>query len=251
MQTIRMPKQGWRLCVNEDRYCITPTGDRRKAFALCVSYMNAQIEPPDKWIIVDDGMSDAVESQLGNIRIPFEIIRLNPLLENTLIRNLSAAFCRVAPGAKTVIIEDDDCYLPGYLANMWRLLDEFDAVGSRFHRYYNVAKRCFWEFRNSRTMALHSCGFARDAWHIFRKQLIGFTQTNIDREFGRYYPYKRGYNDQILPVHIVGMTDGRAGTTWIHRKSDQRWKTDADGKKLSEWCGDYYKNYLGEYNAES
>jgi hypothetical protein len=100
-------------------------------------------------------------------------------------------------------------------------------------------------------MALHSCGFARDAWHIFRKQLIGFTQTNIDREFGRYYPYKRGYNDQILPVHIVGMTDGRAGTTWIHRKSDQRWKTDADGKKLSEWCGDYYKNYLGEYNAES
>lgn len=237
--------------MSEKRYCITPTGDRKRAFKLCIQYMNAQTAPPDKWIIVDDGVTDAVESQLADIRIPFEVIRLNPLPGNTLIRNISAAFCRVPVGAKTAIIEDDDCYLPGYLAEMWQLLDEFDSVGSRYHRYYNVVKRCFWEFRNSRTLALHSCGFAREAWVIFRKMLPGFTQNNIDREFGRYYPYKRGFNDRVLPVHIVGMTDGRAGITWIHRKADRRWQPDIHCKKLAEWCGDYHKNYLGEYDAES
>ena len=117
--------------MSEKRYCITPTGDRKRAFKLCIQYMNAQTAPPDKWIIVDDGVTDAVESQLADIRIPFEVIRLNPLPGNTLIRNISAAFCRVPVGAKRLSLKMMTVIFPAILlkcGSCWMSLTPLEAA---------------------------------------------------------------------------------------------------------------------------
>lgn len=227
-------------------YVITPTGDRPQAFALCVSYVNRQTRAPDKWIVVDDGTTDAVSSQVLRIRVQHEIVSLPPMRGNSIVRNLREALSRVPDDAAVCVIEDDDWYPPGYLKEMDRLLMRHPYVGVRHKDYYNVRHR-LWKTHNNRTrMALHGSGFSGEALSAFRSILMNPPDGYPDSVFGEAWLGDRGFNDDVRPVHIVGYGTGRRGTTGPHRVSgdSDRWTHDPDGTRLRLLIGDDADHYL-------
>ena len=226
-------------------YVITPTGDRPDGFAMCVDYVNRQTKKPDMWLIVDDGRTDAVASQLSRIEVPHKVIRLPPIDgENTLLRNLGAALAEVPDSACVCVVEDDDWYPANYLATVYPLLQENDFVSIRECHYYHVPTR---QYRLMHGTPTNGDGWSGPAIPAIRAWVSSGLSSLFDNKFGRCWCGTMARHDAI-PGHIVGFGTGRAGVTSSHRinAGENGWDHDPAGDKLREWVGDDVVRYIGE-----
>lgn len=225
-------------------YVITPTGDRPEGFSLCVDYMNRQTRRPDMWLIVDDGTTDAVSSQLSRVTVPYRVIRLPALRgSNTLLRNLGAALAEVPESACVCVVEDDDWYPADYLATVYPLLLENDFVSIRECHYYHVPTR---QYRLMHGTPTNGDGWSGPAIPAIRAWVDSGIAPLFDNKFGQFWCGTSARHDAI-PGHTVGFGTGRAGVTSSHRigKNEPGWTPDPAGDKLVEWVGDDAWRYLG------
>ena len=225
-------------------YVITPTGDRPEGFSLCVDYMNRQTRRPDMWLIVDDGITDAVSSQLSRVTVPYRVIRLPALRDsNTLLRNLGAALAEVPDSACVCVVEDDDWYPADYLATVYPLLLENDFVSIRECHYYHIPTR---QYRLMHGTPTNGDGWSGPAIPAIRAWVNSGLASLFDNKFGKCWCGTFARHDAI-PGHTVGFGTGRAGVTPSHRigKNEPGWTPDPAGSKLVEWVGDDAWRYLG------
>lgn len=231
-------------------YVITPTGDRPECFAYCVDYMNRQTKKPDMWLIVDDGRSDAVDSQLNRIEVPYNVIKLPPEDWNTLLRNMGAALEVVPDSACVCIMEDDDWYPADYLRTLYNLLLDNDFVSPAETRYFHVKTR---QYRVLHGPSNHGIGLSGPAIHAFKTWISsngGKYIGGFDGHFGSSWCGTHSIHN-LTPGHIVGFGSGRAGITNSHRihKGNPKWHADDGCRQLALWIGDDAVRYIGEDEA--
>lgn len=228
-------------------YVITPTGDRDAAIRLCIRHMNRQTRKPDRWIIVDDGVSGALEELSRNIEVPHEVVRLPPMKGHSLVRNMRAGLERVPDDAMLCIVEDDDWYGRDYLEHMAAALERSPAAGTWGCFTYNVARRCFMHgARVNRHVALHGLAVSGAALAHFRRVVAEARGYSLDRYFCRGWTGGFSYSYCAPVVHIAGIPCARRGTTSPHRLGEclgAPWCADPCGEVLRDWVGDDYDAY--------
>jgi hypothetical protein len=227
---------------------ITPTGARRKQFALLESYIRRQTySGPLQWIVVDDA-EPATQVTMGQ-----DYLRPEKLWQpgrNTQARNIRMALQEVVYD-KILMIEDDDWYGPAYLTQMDVWLGGSDElVGEIPARYYNVATRNYRVFANTAHASLCQTGF--------RKSLIPLVDEIcaqgewIDAALFRLAPTRRLIREANV-VGIKGMP-GRAGQVAGHARGFGKvWSGDPELETLRRWIGrdadNYAEYYLGGTEA--
>jgi hypothetical protein len=150
---------------------ITPTGDRPLAFELCKRWMAGQTRKPDQWIIVDDGKEPIprfVDRDFNPLEL-FCYVRREPRRDDpsfTLDLNLKAALPHI-DGDKILIIEDDEYYAPGYIAEMARRLDSFEVVGICQSKYYHLPTGGYRQIGNTGHASLAETGFRKSFLPFF------------------------------------------------------------------------------------
>jgi hypothetical protein len=199
---------------------ITPTGDRPLAFALCQRWMAQQTKPPDQWIVVDDGRKPCEwETKPVNV----EYVRREPGADRgpTLGVNLWAALKRIAHEG-IVIIEDDEYYAPGYVAQMASWLSRHEVIGIGRSRYYHLPTGGYLAHGNMRHASLAETAFRRTFLSLFTTLLAGETQSFLDtRLWGAVIQDRHRANifvdseDHPLYLGIKGLP-GRAGIGMGH-----------------------------------
>jgi len=246
---------------------ITPTGDRYESLKLLFKFvMNQTFFAKGglaDWIIIDDGKTDASsravsefpESDLANLGIQaFHIRADNRGLQGA--KSLAANILHglnLATATKIMILEDDDCYLPGYLEDMFFRLDSAWATGTVWQKYYHIPSRSYRVFRN-RGSALCSTGFNAALSPLMEEAAKSCLQTGskgvdarfwhqvqlTDRRLDIFEP------DEDLMIGIKGMP-GRGGIGVGHRP--KKFRPDPKLSVLREWVGeryiDDYKQFVG------
>ena len=214
---------------------LTPTSGRPEAFRLCERWMARQSYKGDlQWIVADDG-ADPAPCTMGQT-----VIRRQPIRDpaKSFRGNLVAALETVKHD-KVCIVEDDDHFHPSFLRCMSLWLDGKKLCGEAHSRYYQVPRRRFHVFDNTKHACLSGTGFRAEVipWIIERlRDLKGF---NIDMKLWREGPVKP--EDRLLwpqSEMVVGMKGlpGKQGLG-IGHKLDQRHKHDPEGDVLRQWIG--------------
>jgi hypothetical protein len=125
-----------------DLTLLTPTGCRPSAWAICERLMARQTYTGSvRWVVVDDGET-AQPITFMRRDWALDVVRPTPHWrpgQNTQARNLAAGLAEIGADERVAIIEDDDYYGAGYLADVARWLDDCELVGEGFARYFNVA----------------------------------------------------------------------------------------------------------------
>lgn len=210
---------------------LTATGARPEAWAICEQLMARQTcAGPVRWIIVDDGpVAQPVTFQRAGWTL--EVVRPLPYWEvgqNTQARNLAAGLEWVEADESVAIIEDDDWYSPGYLADVAKWLARRELVGEDRARYYNVTTGKGKQLGNTRHASLCSTAVRGNGLKALR-QAVAQADTFIDMTLWRILP-GRLYQTQ----HVVGIKGlpGRGGIGTGHR--------DAFGQPMSlrDWIGE-------------
>lgn len=216
---------------------LTPTGCRPKAWAICEALMRRQdYKGQVKWIVVDDGQTPQpmTFTREGWLMM---VVRPEPFWnhgDNTQARNLLAGLEFVDSKDKLVIIEDDDCYAPGYLTWIDALLDGADLVGESFARYYNIKTKMARPLSNGLHASLCSTGMKGKAIDALRQELkpgVQFVDINLWRNFKGHKCLQRGNR----VVGIKGLP-GRNGIGMGHRQ-DMIGQLDKTGSILRQWTG--------------
>lgn len=209
---------------------LTITGDRQHLFPRQERYMLRQTFPGGcRWVVVDDG-EKPTECTLGQ-----EYYRKEPGLpaKESFARNLRAGLEACRGSEFVFIIEDDDWYGPEYILNILPHLMEYDVVGERNARYYNVEHQCYKLCNNTEHASLCQTAF-RGLVISELVRLIEEQSAFVDvRLWGR--PLKRKL---LNTAHCVGLKGqgGRDGIGMGHRPRNH-WAKDPDGSKLIEWIG--------------
>jgi len=167
--------------------CITPTGDRPLAFALCRQWMKHQTVKADQWIVIDDGKVPMVHA--GG----FQYVRREPQPDDprhTLNRNLATALPLIA-GDKIFIIEDDEYYAPEYVEEMSRRLDQHEVVGLRDYKYYYLPTGGYIVNANRSHANLAETAF-RNSFLYEMRETLNVADTFIDLRIWQEAG-KRGY----------------------------------------------------------
>jgi glycosyltransferase involved in cell wall biosynthesis len=247
---------------------ITPTGDRYESLRLLFKFLMNQTFFASgglaDWIVVDDGETDAAaravsefsDSDLANLGIQVFHIQARGQKYLKGPRSLGANMLHgldLATSSKILVMEDDDCYLPGYLDDMFRRLEGSWAVGTVWQKYYHLPSRSYRIFRN-RGSALCSTGFAEAlkpdmkaaAKHCLSsgcKGLDAFFWSRLMRSGRKLDIFEP---EQDLMIGMKGMP-GRSGIGVGHRP--KKFKKDPNLSILREWVGPYfddYKEFVGE-----
>jgi len=227
--------------------CITPTGDRPLAFALCQQWMLHQTVKPDQWIVVDDGKIPLTPTYA------MQYVRREPRPDDpkyTLGRNLAAAIPLIS-GDKIFIIEDDEYYAPSYIEEMSRHLDRYEIVGIANSKYYHLPSGSHRMIGNNEHASFAQTSFRKSFLPILEKLLTGsvYLDMRLWRAAGN-----RGYlfvdTQKPLYLGIKGLP-GRAGIGGGHRLSiyDSN-KDTADRPILKKWVPQDYKIYLDILNRK-
>lgn len=216
---------------------LTATGCRPQAWAICEELMRRQVyKHKVRWIIVDDG---EVPQQITFKRDGWltMVVRPEPHWiegSNTQARNLMAGMDYVESTDRLVIIEDDDCYAPDYLAWCGMMLNTSDLIGESFARYYNIKTRMARPLSNGQHASLCSTAMKGAAIEAFRAELkpgIKFIDINLWKNFRGSRLLQRGNR----VVGIKGLP-GRGGIGMGH-KNDFQGTMDKSGSILRQWAG--------------
>ena len=200
---------------------ITATGDRPQ-FETVIYCMNRQTVKPDRWIIVDDGMTPIKPSLLDKIKVFYEVIRLESKNQNTIIRNYTRLI-KEASG-KIIIMEDDDYYPDTYVEFVSKQLDKYDLVGSYYKRIYRVSDGSSLEKKSESFCYLNSTAINDSIRDIF---VEACEINNKRREFAldcRLWELDCNkmavdYGENT-PVSLRAWNIGRCGATSYHRSSN-------------------------------
>jgi len=157
---------------------------------------------------------------------------------NTQAASLRAGLDRVPNDATLLVMEDDDVYLPGHVANMVNALQLAEATGERVARYYHVGAGRYRVLPSRHHASLAATGVRRTGLNAFRNVCTG-TKNRIDITFWQTFAGIKQFLDTGNVVGIKGLP-GRPGIGVGHRRNFG--KPD-DGTKLREWIGDLADNY--------
>lgn len=233
--------------------CITPTGDRPLAFALCQLWMARQTRKPDQWIVVDDG-----HVPTKPITQMVEYVRRDPMPGEprvTLSLNLLKAIDLIR-GDLVFIIEDDDYYAPSYIASLAAALEKHEIVGIGCGRYYHVSTGQYKRHPNTAHASLGSTAFRKSIVPDLR---IASEAQNVQKNNGPIdcvlWPRvaERGFvfSDEDARPLYVGMKamPGRAGASHGHNPKDRisgyYCRDDSSHSLLKTWTGEAADIYIG------
>ena len=191
--------------------CITPTGDRPEAFALCRTWMERQSTPYTQWIVVDDGFTPLPE----RLREGIDYIRREPSKSegHTLNLNIRTALPHIK-GDKILIIEDDDWYGPSYIDTMSKYLNVYDMVGEGFARYYHIQSSRFGRVTNRSHASFCQTGFTKQLIPTLEKAIPG--DPYIDHRFWNLVKEnKHIFLDPTDQLHLHCSTKGLKGRAGI------------------------------------
>lgn len=221
-------------------YFLTPTGGRQQGLSLLGEYVNAQTYQGEAtWIIVDDCEPKSFVSQAS--RFNMQVVHPSWVWRqgmNTQGKSLLAGLLLVPADAKLLILEDDDVYLPDYVETMLNALDDYDLVGERVSRYYNVKTRRYKEMAGRGIHASLMCTAMKGA-AIDEFKRVCERGHRIDMTLWQNLKGKKKLLESRNTVGIKGLP-GRAGIGVGHRNS---FGQADDGTILKEWLGDYAENY--------
>lgn len=210
---------------------LTATGARPEAWVICEQLMGRQTYAgPVRWIVVDDGpVAQPVTFQRAGWTV--EVVRPQPFWEagqNTQARNLAAGLEWIDSDESVAIIEDDDWYAPGYLADVAKWLSRRPLVGECRARYFNLTTGKGRQLNNDRHASLCSTAVRGEGLRALR-QAVAKADTFIDMTLwricaGRLYQTK----------HVVGIKGlpGRDGIGVGHRD------TFGQPMNLRDWIGE-------------
>ena len=229
--------------------CITPTGDRPLAFALCRQWMLHQTVKPDQWIVVDDGKIPLTSAR------GMQYIRREPQPDDprfTLSLNLAAALPLIK-GDKIFIIEDDDYYAPDYIAEMSRRLDSHEVVGLMHAKYYYLPTGGYQTHANATHCSLAETAFRSSFLPEMPEILRLSTESYVDLRIW-IKAGTRGYrfNDNEKPLYLgIKGLPGRSGIGIGHDPGRYRKNKDAANRPmLKRWVPKDYQVYLDITNGK-
>lgn len=230
-------------------YLLTPTGGRLQAFKLLVRFVIDQdYRGPMHWIVVDDcePPTDMPERLPWCLRIQY----IQPAWrwregDNTQSRCLLEGLKHVPDNGILIILEDDDAYLPGHVSSLVKALEEYELVGERVSKYYNVATERYRRIVGSRHASLSSVGVRANGLKFLRTILKNHT-TRIDIELWKNFRGPKKLLDTENVIGIKGMP-GRAGIGVGHRKTFG----DSDRQDmLSTWLGKKRACYYDQFRSD-
>jgi hypothetical protein len=229
--------------MNDTVTAITCTGDRPLAFSLCQKWMANQTQPPEQWVVIDDGKIP-FSMPIVSMPVPFfmDYIRREPKSNDpkiTLNVNLKEAIPYIT-GNKILIMEDDEYYAPGYIAEMSFRLRDHEVVGINTGKYYHLPTSRYTMKKGMPHASLAQTGFRSSFLPEFVKCLDGnfYIDQRIWKKVG-----KRNWSglfddgDDMLYVGMKGLP-GRAGIGYGHRDYVSFQKDFPDHKVLRRWCAD-------------
>lgn len=227
--------------------CITPTGDREDSFKEIVTCINNQTVKPDKWVIVDDGVTPLRKDTIAMIKVPHSVIRLAPVNYHSLSRNLLHAL-DVTPDGNIIIIEDDEWYCPDYIQQRCKELETIQLTGDRYRYRYSLSSDGTWGIsRNSSFSCLHSTAFRSDIKSTVYEAVARSNKHDADVRIWNAVKdnpelsYCVQDNKKPYMVTIKAWSTGRAGTMNLHRRP--LGNKDEGHVKLKEWLGDDFDRY--------
>jgi hypothetical protein len=222
---------------------VTPTRDRPEAFRLCEKYMARQTyKGPLKWLVVDDGDVPA-KPTMGQMHI-----RRNPSTEkNTLPDNLLETIKHLNGIDAILFIEDDDWYAPTYVETTVSLLENYNLVGIRRQKFFNIKYRYWLVFSNEQHSGLFSTSMRTSLLERLSQICVAMKRTDdpfIDIQlwgnigWDPYPPFTRSHlaDHSHLAIGIKGMP-GRGGLSNQHDRMDCG-IPDPNFDVLKKWIGD-------------
>jgi hypothetical protein len=226
-----------------DVMLFTPTRDRPVAFRNCEHWMSRQdFEGTAFWLVVDDG-DISVEPSMGQKLMR----RCATAKDGTLPDNVKIAIPDMFSSGRVVVIEDDDWYSPGYVAEaVKRLAAGVDLVGTTNSRYYNLPSRRYFEHANTEHSSFCSTAMGRRAVVELARiadECASSGNQLIDMMLWRKLNLTRDlWNGKHTVCGMKGYP-GRRNLCPSSRLGD-RFPFDPDGRMLAQWIGKEDAEYL-------
>jgi hypothetical protein len=191
-----------------------------------------------RWIIIDD-CEPAQAIDFDRSHWGLEHVKPRPAWRagaNTQARNLLAALSRVESHERVAIIEDDDVYMPDWLATVDQALTgRVEMVGEGRAYYYNVQQRVAREMRNTEHASLCATAVTGHALDVFRGIVSAGARKFIDLVLWREFTGRKVLLEGHRVVGIKGMP-GRAGIGIGHGRTFGG-THDPEGEILASWIG--------------
>lgn len=208
---------------------LTCTYQRPEAFTLCQVYMARQTRQPDQWLILDgpEPMADKVAQAIEGGKIE---------------------------GDALLFFEDDDFYLPNFIAEMEKRLERYDLVGEGQAIYYNVRERWWSQCNNRSHASLCQTGVTRNLYATVAEVIRARNSPWFDSHLWKIECRKLLFmpkDGQRLLIGIKGVA-GKAGYSREHRQINPD-GTEADESldKLRELIGPDAESYAKYYEPFS
>ena len=223
-------------------FAITPTGMRPEGLALLGEYLNDQTYAGSlTWLVVDDCEPG---SRIPRMRKGIEPISIRPEWrwkpgQNTQSLCMREGLLRTPDDAVVFILEDDDIYLPGYIETMLGSLGDYELIGERESRYYNIQTAKFRVLPGKVHASLAATVCRGNALHLFKKMCNSPIRKPLDFTLWRKFQGRKKLLDSHHVVGIKGLP-GRPGIGVGHRRNFGS-RDESDTLRL--WAGDYADNY--------
>lgn len=240
---------------------LTPTGDRPLGLSLLSKWLSRQTFTGDvQWIIGDDSQEHVeVENPQGGGF--FTVHQRNNFSEVGMVshcKNLLSTM-QYIDAPIVAIMEDDDCYPPTYLEDVYRALQTLDIVGQKGAMYFNLR---FLKFQKLVTSCgtMSSTAFRVDHLKYFlpliekhlkekRGGLDGALWDNVWDKKLRGTLAEREKKRQV--VSMKGLP-GRFGIGGGHKERTYQFHgiPDPDMGTLESWIGKYAADQYREVRRE-
>lgn len=218
---------------------ITPTGWRKKVFALCETFVKRQTYKGElQWIVVsDDKIEDPTPCTMGQQYIQCPLIWRPGI--NTQRYNFAAAIPHVK-GDVVFIWEDDDYFKPEYIEVMLDFIKYADLCGECDVTYYNLARKGFRQMSNTLHASLTSTAFKKSYLGHFENAVhSGNTYMDLALWGAAKKKGHKGllFSGMNLCVGMKGLP-GRSGIGFGHNAPEEEFTADPHLVKLKELIGE-------------